>query len=66
VKFAAKKSTRIVRTTKTVTVLRKYQMRDTDLDWLNDQIQDPSQSLSSIERMVDKRLASRTPRERKI
>ena len=66
VKRAAKELTRIVRTTRTPTVLRKYQMREADLDWLNDQIQDPSQSLSSIERMVDKRLASRTPRERKI
>jgi Protein of unknown function (DUF1353) len=66
VKFAVKRSTGILRTTKTVTVLRKYQMRDADLDWLNDQIRDSSQSLRSIERMVDQHLASRTPRERKI
>jgi hypothetical protein len=65
-KFALKNSTSIVRTTKTVTLLRKYPLRDTDLDWLNDQIEDSPQSLKAIERMVDIRLAARTPRERII
>jgi Protein of unknown function (DUF1353) len=65
-KAAAKKSsTHKLRTTKTVTVLHKYRMTDADFGWLNDQIQDPSQSLASIESMVNNRLASRTPRKLK-
>lgn len=66
IKFAKKRSTQAERSTKTVTLLSKYQMSNSDLDWLNDQIQDRSQSLKSIEEMVDKRLSSRTPREREI
>lgn len=67
VKFAKKAATSIMRRpAKTVTVVRKYQMRKADLQWLNDRIQDPDQSLSSIERMVDHRLATRIPRMRTV
>jgi hypothetical protein len=60
------KSTREVRTKKTVTVLHKYSFKADDLDWLNQQVKGPSQSLNSIEHMVDKRLAKRTPRKRTL
>jgi hypothetical protein len=62
---AKKSSTHKLRATTTVTVLHKYRMTDADFDWVNDRIQDPSQSLASIESMVNKRLASRTPRKLK-
>jgi hypothetical protein len=66
-KASKKASGRKVRTTKkTVTVLHKYLMTDADLDWLRDRIDDPSQSLASIESIVNKRLTSRTPRKRKV
>jgi uncharacterized membrane protein YgcG len=59
-------SRRIIRTQKTVTVLKQYPLKDADLDWLKDQIGDSSQSLTAIEQKVDKRLAARTPRKRTL
>ncbi len=50
---------------KSVITEHRYLMNNADLQWLESRVADqPSPALSSIEKMVDARLASRTPRRR--